>query len=82
VAVVYLRARPATLVERISQDDQPRPLLAPDPLDALATMHADRDDRYRALAQLTLDVEGRAPEALAAEVLEALGTDLVRAGEG
>jgi len=80
VAVVYLRAEPATLAERIQQDDQPRPLLPPDPLEQLRDMHADRDERYRAVALLTVDVEGRTPQQLAEQVLDTLGDDLVTLG--
>jgi shikimate kinase len=71
VAVVYLRAAPETLAERILQDEQPRPLLLSDPLERLREMHAQRDHRYQALAQITEDVEGRSTDQLAAEALNA-----------
>ena len=67
----YLRAAPETLAERVREDDQPRPLLTPDPLERLRDMHDRRDHRYRALAQLTEDVEGRSPQQLADAVIDA-----------
>ena len=81
VAVVYLRAAPETLAERILQDEQPRPLLLPDPLERLREMHAQRDHRYQALARITEDVEGRSPDQLAAEALNAFGHDLAGASQ-
>jgi shikimate kinase len=82
VAVVYLRADPVTLAERIRHDDQPRPLLSTDPLARLQEMHADRDERYRALAVLTVDVEARTPPQLAEQVLDTLRADLVTPDPG
>ena len=75
VAVAYLRAAPETLAERVREDDQPRPLLTPDPLERLRDMHDRRDHRYRALAQLTEDVEGRSPQQLADAVIDAFAVD-------
>jgi shikimate kinase len=80
VAVVYLRAAPETLAERVRADDQPRPLLTPDPLERLRDMHDRRDHRYRALGQLTEDVEGRSPQQLAEAVLDAFAVDLAGLG--
>ena len=76
VAVAYLRAAPETLAERVREDDQPRPLLTPDPLERLRDMHDRRDHRYRTLAQLTEDVEGRSPQQLADAVIDAFAVDL------
>ena len=79
VAVVYLRAEPATLAARISRDDQPRPLLGPDPGATLRTMHAERSSRYEALADRVEDVEERTPEQIAASVVDAFRGELTAA---
>lgn len=69
--VVWLRAELATLVSRVGQGAG-RPWLAPDPATALTRLSAGRAARYLEAADLVLDVEGQAPEALAAAVLAAL----------
>jgi len=68
--VVYLRARPEDLYERV-RHDRNRPLLATgDPLERLRALYAERDPLYRSIADLTVDTgrQGRqrtgAPAAL------------------
>jgi len=75
-AVVWLRARPATLAARV--DDGPvRPLLAEPggagPEAVLERLSAERAPRYATLATMTVDVDGRTPEDVADEIVAALG---------
>jgi shikimate kinase len=72
VAVVYLRADPALLAERIRSDPQPRPLLGADPEGQLRRMHDERDRWYSGVADRTEEVAGADPSALAQRILDAL----------
>ena len=69
VAVVWLRADPATLVERAMTGDH-RPLLARDPAGVLSQMAVDREPLYREVADVVVDVDGKSPDDVASEVLE------------
>jgi shikimate kinase len=68
--VVWLRAEVATLAHRVG-DGAGRPLLAPDPLRALAELDALRRPLYAALADAVVDVDRLTPEQAAAAVLDA-----------
>jgi shikimate kinase len=69
--VVWLRARPQTLLARIGADPD-RPWLRPDPLAVLTRMAAERDPWYAQVADVTLDVDDLAGEQAADAVLAAL----------
>lgn len=57
--VVYLRARPETLYERI-KEDQSRPLLqCGDPLERIRTLLEERKDVYETAADLIVDVDDK-----------------------
>jgi shikimate kinase len=66
--VVYLRASIPTLAARVGAGDA-RPWLSDDPVATLTRLGAGRDGLYRATADLVLEVDGVAPDALATEVL-------------
>jgi shikimate kinase len=71
--VVYLRARPEDLYERVRQDRN-RPLLATaDPLAKLAELYVQRDPLYRAIADLVVDTGRQSVQALARALIEELG---------
>jgi shikimate kinase len=53
--VVYLRADPDDLAERLLQDDGYRPLGGGDPHDLLREQFRARDEAYRSLATLVVD---------------------------
>jgi shikimate kinase len=69
--VVWLRARPETLVERTGHDDErgPRPWLDGDPLAALTAMAGARARWYGEVADLVIDVDELPPEAAAGSIL-------------
>lgn len=69
--VVWLRATVATLVRRIGHDPH-RPWLRPDPEARLREMVAAREPLYAEVAHLVVDVDARAPEDVAAEIVSAL----------
>jgi shikimate kinase len=79
-AVVWLRATPATLAERV-MGAQGRPLLAVagDDVGAttalLARIEAERRPRYEALSTAIVDVDGRTPDQVADAVVEASGVN-------
>jgi shikimate kinase len=70
--VVYLRARPEDLHERV-RHDRNRPLLATgDPLARLRELHAERDPLYREVADVVVDTGAQSVQALARELLDKL----------
>ena len=70
--VVWLRARLETLVERVGSAAD-RPWLGDDTAAALARLSAERAPLYAEVAAQVVDVDGRTPDELAGQVLEALG---------
>ena len=66
--VVWLRATVPTLVERVG-DASDRPWLGDDPAAALARLAAMRGPLYAEVATQVVDVDGRAPDDLAAEIV-------------
>jgi shikimate kinase len=72
--VVYLRATPEHLYERVRQDRN-RPLLAGgDPLARLRELYRQRDPLYRGVADLVVDTGRQSVQVLARGLLEQLGT--------
>lgn len=71
VPVVWLRARPETLAERVG-DGGGRPWLTPDPLTALRRLDAARRPAYAALATVVVDVDDRTPEEIVDRIVAAL----------
>ena len=70
--VVYLRASPEDLYERV-RHDRNRPLLATaDPLARLRELFAERDPLYREVADLVLETGAQGVQVLARELLETL----------
>ena len=67
--VIWLRADPAVLGERVRPGDH-RPLLGPDPAADLAVMAEARADLYASVADLTIDTDGLTPDAVARRVLD------------
>ena len=71
--VIYLRATPEHLYERVRQDRN-RPLLAGgDPLGRLRELYRERDPLYRAVADLVIDTGRQSVQVLARGLLEQLG---------
>ncbi|HEX2192499.1 MAG TPA: bifunctional shikimate kinase/3-dehydroquinate synthase [Acidimicrobiales bacterium] len=76
-AVVWLRARPETLVPRVATSSH-RPLLDSDPAGVLARLAAERAPLYAEVADVTVDVDGLPAEQVVALVEEALGGGALR----
>ena len=76
-AVVWLRARPETLVPRVATGTH-RPLLGSDPAGVLARLSGEREPFYAEVADVTVDVDGLAPEQVVALVEEVLGDGRLR----
>ena len=71
--VVYLRARPEDLFERVRHDKN-RPLLAGgDALGKLRSLFAERDPLYRSIADVVIDTGKQGVTALARDLLGKLG---------
>ncbi len=70
--VVWLRARPETLADRVG-DGTGRPLLGDDPKSALVRLDAVRRPLYAELADGVVDVDDKDPEEVAREVLRVAG---------
>jgi shikimate kinase len=71
-AVVWLRAHPDHLRQRLEGTTEVRPLLEGDPGFALARLSEERDALYAQVADLTVDVEGVDPRDLADEIATSL----------
>jgi shikimate kinase len=70
--VVYLRARPEDLYERVSHDRN-RPLLATnDPLTRLRELYAERDPLYAEVAHVVMETGAQSVQALARALIEKL----------
>ena len=71
--VVYLRATPEHLYERVRQDRN-RPLLATaDPLARLRALYLERDPLYRSVADLVVDTGRQSVQALVGTLIDQLG---------
>lgn len=73
--VIWLRVPPAELLRRLSQGDgiKKRPLLqGADPGGKLAALVAEREDLYRAVADVIVETAGLRPHQSAAAVIKAL----------
>ena len=68
--VVWLRASIDTLVARVEGTD--RPWLGKDPRAALTALYAGREDLYRSVASLVLDVDDLPPDVLALRIVDAV----------
>jgi shikimate kinase len=68
--VAWLRADPAVLAGRVRPHDH-RPLLGDDPAATLRTMAVERAERYREVADATIDVDALAPSSAADRIVEA-----------
>ncbi len=67
--VIYLRAQPAALYERIRRDKN-RPLLATaDPMARLEHLYAQRDPHYREVADIVVDTGRQSVQILARQLL-------------
>ena len=75
--VVWLTARPETILARMSGDaTTAAPPAEPDrqgPLEEIVHLLGRREPIYRESAHLAIDTEGKTPEQLAAEILAQLG---------
>lgn len=72
--VVYLRATPEHLYERVRQDRN-RPLLAGgDPLGRLRELYRERDPLYREVADVVVDTGRQSVQVLARGLLQQLGS--------
>jgi len=63
--VVWLRARHATVAARLDADRQDRPWLQGDTLAAVTRLGAGREPVYAEVADLVVDVDDQAPDAVA-----------------
>ncbi len=66
--VVWLRAAPATLADRLGGASG-RPLLTGDPAGQISQLQAERSPLYAGLADETIDVDGLEPDAVVDELV-------------
>jgi len=69
--IVYLRTSPDELIARLGNGEG-RPLLGGDPAKAVPRLLAERTPAYETAADVVVDTDGRAPEEIAAEIVEKL----------
>jgi len=68
--VVWLRADPRLLVERVGRG-QGRPLLDDDPASRLVELYQVRRPLYESLAEIVVDVDGKSPDEVVDRILAA-----------
>lgn len=74
VDVIWLRAAPATLLQRVRRaHDEHRPLLDGDPAGMLETMFADRTDLYASVADVVVDVDTMDVDDVVAAIIDHCG---------
>ncbi|MGI9577039.1 MAG: shikimate kinase [Microthrixaceae bacterium] len=71
--VVWLRADPSVLLDRLRNDAEPRPLLEGDPASQLESMARRRYPAYESLADVVVDVDDLALADVADRVAESVG---------
>ena len=74
VFTVWLEGRPDTLAARFATGPH-RPVLGADPEELFRRQIQQRADRYGAVARLRIEVDGRGPDDVAAEILKAIAAD-------
>ncbi|WP_022774120.1 shikimate dehydrogenase [Butyrivibrio sp. AE2015] len=71
--VVYLRAKPETIFERVKDDDK-RPLLkTEDPLAKIKDLLEERAAFYEDVADMIIDTDGKTPLEITKEIIDKLG---------
>jgi len=70
--IVWLKAEPETLIDRVGRRRDHRPLLDDDPDRRLRQLWTERDPIYRSLADTTIDVTGKSVDGVCAEIAEVL----------
>ena len=71
--IVLLRARPETILLRVSKHPDTRPLLAGRlSVEGIAGLMAQRDPQYHRAAEIIVDTDGRTPREIAEEILKNL----------
>lgn len=71
--VVYLRAKPETIFERVKDDDK-RPLLkTEDPLAKIEELLEKRASFYEDVADMIIDTDGKTPLEITKEIIDKLG---------
>jgi shikimate kinase len=72
--IIYLRVNPSEAVQRMGANVRQRPLLAKgDPEAALIALFEARKPYYEAIADVSIDTSGAAPETIVEHVAAALG---------
>jgi shikimate kinase len=68
--VVWLRAPIGLLIERVTKRHNTRPMISNgDPAENMRRLYAEREPVYEALADQVIDVVGKTPAAIAAEIV-------------
>ena len=67
--VVYLTAKPETILERVKEDDN-RPLLRGNKnISYICELMAKREEKYKSAADFTVSTDGKTPEQICEEIL-------------
>ena len=71
--LVWLKVDPKEAIERMGGEAGDRPLLRAAPLEGLSQLLAEREHHYMR-ADITIDTNGKSPDAVAAEIVAAIET--------
>ncbi len=72
IRLVYLRATPETLAKRMETSADRPSLTGADPIAEISKVFEERDELYRSIADVVVDVDGQSPDETASAVLAAL----------
>lgn len=72
IRLVYLRATPATLAKRMQATGDRPSLTGADPVAEIQDVFDQRDELYRSISDVVIDVDEQEPDETAAAVVEAL----------
>lgn len=72
IRLVYLRATPETLAKRMETTADRPSLTGADPIAEISKVFEERDELYRSIADVVVDVDGQSPDETASAVLAAL----------
>lgn len=72
--VIWLRAHPDELVQRLTDTPEARPLLHGDPNFAIQRLASERDALYSEVADYVIDTDGAHPRVVAEDIIALLAT--------
>ena len=71
--VIYLKASPETVYDRVKGDTTRPLLMSEDPMARIKELQAQRSELYESACDITIDTDNRTPFEIADEIIRELG---------